>query len=92
MKASIENYFFRFFLKALTAGAFLIIIFDFINETPSLINISVASIFIIYRADLLGGNLQAGDDADAAEFFDLHNLPELAFTSTDNAIKRLQAL
>lgn len=51
-----------------------------------------ASIFIIYRAELLGGNLQAGDDADAAGFFDLNNLPELAFTSTENAVKRLQAL
>ena len=48
-----------------------------------------ASIFILYRAQLLGGQLQAGDDADAAHFFALDNLPQLAFASTHAAIRLL---
>ena len=50
-----------------------------------------ASIFIMYHAELLGGNLQAGDDAADAGFFDLQNLPELAFDSTKIAIQKLKA-
>jgi ADP-ribose pyrophosphatase YjhB (NUDIX family) len=48
-----------------------------------------ASVFILYRARLLGGELRAGDDADAAAFFSLDELPELAFASTHDAISRL---
>ena len=50
-----------------------------------------ASIFIMYRARLLGGTLQAGDDADAAAFFAPDNLPEIAFASTLAAIEQLKA-
>jgi 8-oxo-dGTP diphosphatase len=46
-----------------------------------------ASIFILYNAKLLGGDLKAGDDAEAAQFFGPHELPELAFTSTLQAVK-----
>ena len=49
-----------------------------------------ASIFILYRARLLGGTLQAGDDADAAGFFGLDELPEIAFASTQAMIDRLR--
>lgn len=49
-----------------------------------------ASIFILYKARLGGGELQAGDDADAAGFFGLEELPELAFTSTRDAIHKWQ--
>lgn len=45
-----------------------------------------ASIFILYRARLLGGQLQAGDDAEQAAFFGPDELPELAFNSTHDAI------
>ena len=47
-----------------------------------------ASIFILYRAGFLGGEIKAGDDADAAGFFGQDELPELAFASTRDAIHR----
>ena len=55
-----------------------------------------ASIFLLYRAHLAGDpqagpSVRAGDDADAADFFDLDTLPELAFASTRAAIARLRA-
>jgi ADP-ribose pyrophosphatase YjhB (NUDIX family) len=49
-----------------------------------------ASVFILYRARLQGGTLQPGDDADDAGFFALNELPELAFASTRDAVRRLQ--
>ena len=49
-----------------------------------------ASIFILYRATLIGGELQPGDDADAADFFSLDALPDLAFASTIDAIQKLK--
>lgn len=48
-----------------------------------------ASIFILYRARVVGGELRAGDDADAAGYFATHELPELAFSSTHDAIRRM---
>lgn len=48
-----------------------------------------ASLFILYRAKWVGGALAAGDDAESAAFFDLSNLPELAFPSTVAAIRQL---
>jgi ADP-ribose pyrophosphatase YjhB (NUDIX family) len=48
-----------------------------------------ASIFILYRANLVGGKAQAGDDADAVGFFGRDELPELAFDSTHAAIRLL---
>lgn len=50
-----------------------------------------ASIFILYRAVCVGGQLEAGDDATAAAFFALDHLPEIAFASTRDAIERLRA-
>jgi 8-oxo-dGTP diphosphatase len=47
-----------------------------------------ASIFILYRAGLVGGKLKAGDDADEARFFGPGELPELAFASTRDAVRR----
>lgn len=46
-----------------------------------------ASIFILYRARLIGGQLLAGDDADEAGFFGPEELPEMAFDSTRDAIE-----
>lgn len=48
-----------------------------------------ASVFILYRGRVLGGELKAGDDADAAAFFHPTDLPELAFASTRDAIDLL---
>ncbi len=41
-----------------------------------------ASILILYRGDIQSGELKAGDDANKAAFFNIHNLPPFAFTST----------
>jgi ADP-ribose pyrophosphatase YjhB (NUDIX family) len=48
-----------------------------------------ASIFILYGAQRVGGELKPGDDADAASFFALDEMPELAFESTRAAVARL---
>ncbi|MFZ2096578.1 MAG: NUDIX hydrolase [Anaerolineales bacterium] len=47
-----------------------------------------ASILIVYRAEIQSGRLIAGDDANQAGFFDLHDLPPLAFTSTQQIVDR----
>ena len=39
----------------------------------------LADIVIAYRAEICGGSLQAGDDADKAEWFTRDTLPELVF-------------
>lgn len=44
-----------------------------------------ASFFLAFEACVVGGALQAGDDADDARFFAAHELPELAFASTQAA-------
>lgn len=47
-----------------------------------------ASIFILYRARVVGGEIIAGDDAEDARFFSPDDLPELAFASTRAAVDR----
>jgi len=49
-----------------------------------------ASIFILYEARVVSGELKAGDDAAAAGFFAPDELPELAFASTKETIRRWQ--
>lgn len=44
-----------------------------------------ASFFLAFEATVVGGALQAGDDADEARFFAADELPELAFASTEAA-------
>jgi 8-oxo-dGTP diphosphatase len=46
-----------------------------------------ADIVIIYRAEVIGGDLEPGDDADRAEFFRRDRLPPLAFAATKAALK-----
>ncbi len=43
---------------------------------------------IFYRGQVQAGALQAGDDADAAEWFEDGGLPELAFQSTKIILER----
>ena len=41
-----------------------------------------AHLIIIYRAEIVAGDLEAGDDADRVGFFPLTELPPLAFRAT----------
>jgi ADP-ribose pyrophosphatase YjhB (NUDIX family) len=45
-----------------------------------------ADIVIVYRAEIIGGSLQPGDDADQAGFFARGDLPPLAFRATRIAL------
>ncbi len=45
-----------------------------------------ADILILYSAAIVDGDLIAGDDADAADFFSRMQLPDLAFKSTRIAL------
>jgi 8-oxo-dGTP diphosphatase len=47
-----------------------------------------AVILIIYRAHPIGGQLQAGDDAQDAAWFSFDALPEIAFESTQRMLAR----
>ena len=47
-----------------------------------------ADILIVYTAQVLGGQLQPGDDAAQAAYFAPDELPELAFVSTRKIIER----
>lgn len=49
-----------------------------------------ASVFILYRGKVVGGRLQAGDDADEVGTFAPDELPELAFASTRRALDLLR--
>ena len=48
-----------------------------------------ASVFLLYRAERVGGEPCAGDDADEAAFFSRDELPPLAFASTFAAVEHL---
>lgn len=45
-----------------------------------------ADFVIVYRAEITGGTLQAGDDADRVEWFPLGALPPLAFEATKEVL------
>ncbi|PKO14062.1 MAG: hypothetical protein CVU39_15890 [Chloroflexi bacterium HGW-Chloroflexi-10] len=48
-----------------------------------------ADMVIVYQAEVVGGELKAGDDADMAAFFPIHNLPPLAFRATQIVLEKL---
>ena len=50
-----------------------------------------ADFVIVYLADVLGGEMTAGDDADAADWFDRSNLPPLAFLATQKVLQSFYA-
>ena len=49
-----------------------------------------ASFFLAFQARVVGGSLAAADDALDAGFFGADELPELAFTSTQEAADRVR--
>lgn len=49
-----------------------------------------ASIVIVYQAEVLGGKLEARDDAEAAGFFAPQELPELGFEATRRVVEEWQ--
>jgi 8-oxo-dGTP diphosphatase len=46
------------------------------------------TITVTYLLDVIGGELNSGDDASDAKFFELNNLPELSFDH-DQIIKEI---
>jgi ADP-ribose pyrophosphatase YjhB (NUDIX family) len=46
-----------------------------------------ADFVIVYEADIVSGALSPNDDADAVEWFELTNLPALAFSATQRALE-----
>lgn len=44
---------------------------------------------IVYEVNITGGQLQAGDDAECADFFDIEELPPLAFHFQEEAVKEV---
>jgi 8-oxo-dGTP diphosphatase len=49
-----------------------------------------ADIVIVFEAQIIGGVLKAGDDADQADFFSFNNLPILAFAATQKTLLKYQ--
>ena len=50
-----------------------------------------ADFVIVYQAEVIGGEMQADDDADAVEWFDKNNLPPLAFLATQKVLQSFYA-
>ena len=49
-----------------------------------------ANIIIFYRAEIITGDLKPDDDVDRADFFPIHDLPPLAFSTTKQIIDKMQ--
>lgn len=50
-----------------------------------------ADFIIVYQAEVLGGDMQADDDADAVEWFGKDDLPPLAFLATQKVLQSFYA-
>ena len=50
-----------------------------------------ADFVIVYLAEVIGGDMQAGDDAEAVEWFDKSNLPPIAFRATQKVLQSFYA-
>jgi 8-oxo-dGTP diphosphatase len=64
----------------------IVSLFDVI---PGLEHPRGAHILIVYRAEIVSGELAASDDADQVGFFPLDNLPPLAFSTTTQILSKL---
>ncbi|MCY3720403.1 MAG: NUDIX hydrolase [Anaerolineaceae bacterium] len=51
----------------------------------------LANLVLVYEASICGGELLAGDDADAVDWFRRDQLPPLAFLPTQALVRRWQA-
>lgn len=51
----------------------------------------LANLVLVYEASIFGGDLLAGDDADAVDWFRRDQLPPLAFLPTQALVRRWQA-
>jgi ADP-ribose pyrophosphatase YjhB (NUDIX family) len=47
-----------------------------------------ADFIIVYQAEIIDGELKPDDDADAVEWFERENLPQLAFRATQVVLRR----
>lgn len=47
-----------------------------------------ADLLLVYRAEIHGGEVRPGDDADQASLFPMDHLPPLAFKSTDDILQK----
>jgi len=50
-----------------------------------------ADFVIVYLAEVYGGDMKAGDDAEAVEWFDKSNLPPIAFRATQKVLQSFYA-
>jgi len=62
-----------------------------IGTYSDVVNPQRRHLVLIFRSRILGGALQAGDDAAAVAWFSENNLPPLAFASTRSAIEMWRA-
>ena len=60
---------------------------DLIDVIPGQEHPAGAHFVIAYRAEVISGELQAGDDADKVAFFKRDNLPPIAFQATKQVLK-----
>jgi 8-oxo-dGTP diphosphatase len=63
---------------------------EFLELVPGRTHSNGADLLLLYRADVISGEVNVGDDADEARFFALEELPELAFENTGDLLKLLQ--
>ena len=64
---------------------------DLLDLVPGREHAGGAGFVIFYRGEIDTGEMQAGDDADAVDWFGPDELPEIAFNATGVMIARWQA-
>lgn len=59
-----------------------------ISVVSNFFNPKIHSLVVVLLANVIGGDMQAGDDADAVDWFDPSDLPDLAFEADEHIIER----